>query len=109
MTRRRSISQIMGSERIANWLSSRRFSSKRPKVRCHCDKCNGKLVLLQTKMLHEAENINDSNFNGSLVNASSSLINQDEDLIIIPLEENSTINPLEEVVSIISSLEENLT
>jgi hypothetical protein len=60
-------------------------------------------------MLHEAENTNDSNFNGGLANASSSLINQDEDSTITPLEENSTINPLDEVVSIMPSLEENST
>ncbi|PKK61536.1 hypothetical protein RhiirC2_791668 [Rhizophagus irregularis] len=81
MTRRRSINQIMGSERIANRLSSRRFSKKRTKVPCYCDKCNGKLVITQTKMLHEvAENTTDSN------------LNSEEDSTTIPLNEkdNST-------------------
>ncbi|GBC32907.2 hypothetical protein GLOIN_2v1775288 [Rhizophagus irregularis DAOM 181602=DAOM 197198] len=81
MTRRRSINQIMGSERIANRLSSRRFSKKRTKVPCYCDKCNGKLVVIRTKMLHEAaENTTDSNLNSGL--ASLLLINQEEDSTI---------------------------
>ncbi|UZO07824.1 uncharacterized protein OCT59_028096 [Rhizophagus irregularis] len=67
MTRRRSINQIMNSERIANRLSSRRFSKKRTKVPCYCDKYNGKLVILRTKMLYKAaENTTDSNLNSSL-------------------------------------------
>ncbi|GET66368.1 uncharacterized protein LOC107327733 [Rhizophagus irregularis DAOM 181602=DAOM 197198] len=81
MMRRRSINQIMGSERIANRLSSRRFSKKRTKVPCYCDKCNGKLVITRTKMLHEAaENTTDSNLNSGL--ASLLLINQEEDSTI---------------------------
>ncbi|GET65198.1 hypothetical protein GLOIN_2v1480991 [Rhizophagus irregularis DAOM 181602=DAOM 197198] len=113
MTRRRSINQIMGSERIANRLSSRRFSKKRTKVPCYCDKCNGKLVVTRTKMLHEvAENTTDSNLNSGL--ASLLLINQEEDSTITSLEENPInedilISPLNEEISVITPFEEDST
>ncbi|CAB4421312.1 unnamed protein product [Rhizophagus irregularis] len=113
MMRRRSINQIIGSERIANRLSSRRFSKKRTKVPCYCDKCNGKLVITRTKMLHEAaENTTDSNLNSGL--ASLLLINQEEDSTITTLEENPInedilIPPLNEEISVITPLEEDST
>ncbi|GET66365.1 hypothetical protein GLOIN_2v1786147 [Rhizophagus irregularis DAOM 181602=DAOM 197198] len=113
MMRRRSINQIMGSERIANRLSSRRFSKKRTKVPCYCDKCNGKLVITRTKMLHEAaENTTDSNLNSGL--ASLLLINQEEDSTITSLEENPInedilVPPLNEEISVITPLEEDST
>ncbi|CAB5216352.1 unnamed protein product [Rhizophagus irregularis] len=112
MTRRRSINQIMGSERIANRLSDRRFSKKRTKVPCYRDKCNGKLVIIRTKMLHEAaENTTDSNLNSGL--ASLLLINQEEDSTITSLEENLInedilVLPNEEI-SVITLLEEDST
>src|SRR6185369_17783297 len=112
MTRRRSINQIMGSERIANRLSSRRFSKKRTKVPCYCDKCNGKLVITRTKMLHEAaENTTDSNLNSGL--ALLLLINQEEDSTITSLEENPInedilISPLNEEI-LISPLNEEIS
>ncbi|CAB4399164.1 unnamed protein product [Rhizophagus irregularis] len=111
MTRRRSINQIMGSERIANRLSSRKFSKKRTKVPCYCDKCNGKLVITRTKMLHEvAENTTDLNLNSGL--ASLLLINQEEDSTITSLEENPInedilVPPLNEEISVITFLEED--
>ncbi|CAB5379482.1 unnamed protein product [Rhizophagus irregularis] len=113
MTRRRSINQIIGSERIANRLSSRRFSKKRTKVPCYCDKCNGKLVVTRTKMLHEAaENTTDSNLNSGL--ASLLLINQEKDSTITSLEENPInedilISPLNEEISVITPFEEDST
>ncbi|CAB5379684.1 unnamed protein product [Rhizophagus irregularis] len=112
MTRRRSINQIMSSERIANQLSSRRFSKKKTKVPCYCDKCNGKLVITRTKMLYEAaENITDLNLNSGL--ASLLLINQEEDLTITSLEENLInedilVSPNEEI-SVITPLEKDST
>ncbi|CAB4388848.1 unnamed protein product [Rhizophagus irregularis] len=113
MTRRRSINQIMSSKRIANQLSSRRFSKKRTKVPCYYDKCNEKLVITRTKMLHEvAENTTDLNLNSGL--ASLLLINQEEDSTITSLEENLInedilVPPLNEEISVITSLKENLT
>ncbi|GBC19806.2 hypothetical protein GLOIN_2v1786147 [Rhizophagus irregularis DAOM 181602=DAOM 197198] len=113
MMRRRLINQIMGSERIANRLSSRRFSKKRTKVPYYCDKCNGKLVVIRTKMLHEAaENTTDSNLNSGL--ASLLLINQKEDSTITSLEENPInedilISPLNEEISVITPFEEDST
>ncbi|GET64913.1 uncharacterized protein LOC114460739 [Rhizophagus irregularis DAOM 181602=DAOM 197198] len=133
----------MGSERIANRLSSRRFSKKRTKVPylrifrlqnpqysaipqiaiipqlpicgviLNCDKCNGKLVVTRTKMLHEAaENTTDSNLNSGL--ASLLLINQEEDSTITSLEENPInedilISPLNEEISVITPFEEDST
>ncbi|PKY28887.1 hypothetical protein RhiirB3_445270, partial [Rhizophagus irregularis] len=113
MTRRRSINQIMSSERIANQLSSRRFSKKKIKVPCYCDKCNGKLVILRTKMLHEAaKNTTDLNLNSSL--ASLLLINQEEDSTITSLEENLInedilISLLNKEMLVITPFEEDLT
>ena len=68
MGRIRSITHIIGLEKKAERLSSGRISSKRSKVPCHCNKCNGKLILKRTKMLHEVENINDSKLSSKPLN-----------------------------------------
>jgi hypothetical protein len=58
MPRKRTISQIIGSDNTAAIrLSSGRTHSKRTKVRCYCGKCNGKLVLKRTKLLHNTPRI----------------------------------------------------
>ena len=67
MVRERKISSIVGGG--SREQPSRRSLDIRPrkrkKVHCYCNKCNGKLVLKQTKLLHNLENVNDLNENDS--------------------------------------------
>ena len=53
MRTQRSIKEIIGSG-PRNRSTSERVCKKRTKVPCYCDNCNGKLVLKQTKIVHEA-------------------------------------------------------
>ena len=55
MARNRSISSIIGNK-LTNRPSQPRSTCKKRdnKVPCYCNKCNGKLVLKQTKLFHES-------------------------------------------------------
>ena len=55
MARNRSISSIIGNK-PTKWLSQSKLTRKKGdnKVPCYCNKCNGKLVLKQTKLFHES-------------------------------------------------------
>ena len=55
MTRNRLISNIIGNKPLKR-VSRRptRMKKGSDKVHCYCNKCNGKLVLKRTKLLHEA-------------------------------------------------------
>src|SRR5262245_29889989 len=67
MVRERKISSIVGvgSREQPSRRSLDIRPRKRKKVHCYCNKCNGKLVLKQTKLLHNLENVNDLNENDS--------------------------------------------
>jgi hypothetical protein len=56
MTRYRSISSIIGNKSIKSRPSAKLINKKSEnKVRCYCNKCNGKLVLKRTKLFHDSE------------------------------------------------------
>src|SRR6266480_2687421 len=72
MTRKRSISHIIGEVSRDRPSSSLHLKpQKRKKVRCDCSKCNGKLVLERTKLLH---NTNDTDGDDSSENDNTSII-----------------------------------
>jgi hypothetical protein len=56
MVRNRSISSIIGNKptKRPSRPSVRSTRKKDNKVPCHCNKCNGKLVLIRTKLFHES-------------------------------------------------------
>src|SRR5436305_3261412 len=55
MARNRSISSIIGNKSTKRPSQPRSTRKKRDnKVPCYCNKCNGKLVLKQTKLFHES-------------------------------------------------------
>jgi hypothetical protein len=71
MTRRRSVSSILGKPKNKRSHSFQK-SHKKKKVPCYCNNCNRKLVLERTKLLHETEgNTNDSNEDESSEDESS--------------------------------------
>ena|SRR2546421_4733644 len=75
MTRKRSISHIIGE--VSRDRPSRSLHlkpQKRKKVRCDCSKCNGKLVLERTKLLHNTNDTNDSDGDDSSENENTSII-----------------------------------
>src|SRR5215204_970835 len=77
MIRKRSISSILDETRKNRYPTSsfQAKPRKRKKVSCYCDKCNGKLVLEQTKFIYESTgNVNDPN---------KDEISEDEDTLII--------------------------
>ena len=56
MVRNRSISSIIGNKptKRPSQPSARSTRRRDNKVPCHCNKCNGKLVLIRTKLFHES-------------------------------------------------------
>src|SRR2546430_11593639 len=66
MTRRRSITSIIGASPRSRRSGGSGGPSiikqrKRKKDRCYCTKCKGKQVLVQTRILYESGNMNNSN------------------------------------------------
>ncbi|CAB4382406.1 unnamed protein product [Rhizophagus irregularis] len=53
ITRRSSVSSILGNQKKNERRRSFQKPRKRKKVLCYCNNCNGKLVLERTKLLHE--------------------------------------------------------
>ena len=75
MTRKRSISHIIGEvSRDRPFRSLHLKPQKRKKVHCDCSKCNGKLVLERTKLLHNTNDTNDSDGDDSSENENTSII-----------------------------------
>ncbi|UZO29861.1 uncharacterized protein OCT59_023315 [Rhizophagus irregularis] len=77
MTRRRSVSSILGNQKKNEHRRSFQNPRKRKKVPCYCNNCNGKLVLKRTKLLHETGGeMNDSNEDESSEDEALSIIQE---------------------------------
>jgi len=77
MTRRRSVSSILGNQKKNERRRSSQKPRKRKKVPCYCNNCNGKLVLERTKLLHETGGeTNDSNEDESSEDEALSIIQE---------------------------------
>ncbi|POG73188.1 hypothetical protein GLOIN_2v1772796 [Rhizophagus irregularis DAOM 181602=DAOM 197198] len=77
MIRRRSVSSILGNQKKNERRRSFQKPRKKKKVPCYCNNCNGKLVLEQTKLLHETGGeTNDSNEDESSEDEALSIIQE---------------------------------
>ncbi|UZO21490.1 uncharacterized protein OCT59_013883 [Rhizophagus irregularis] len=77
ITRRRSVSSILGNQKKNERRRSFQKPRKRKKVPCYCNNCNGKLVLERTKLLHETGGeTNDSNEDESSEDEALSIIQE---------------------------------
>src|SRR5215471_19889519 len=63
MVRHKSILSIIGKSRSPRPESARKKNSNKAKVPCHCNKCNGKLVLKRTKLFHDSSTIQEDTAN----------------------------------------------